>query len=94
MICINITTISKFRQTDQVHKKDRNFMCTLCSQGFFAKADLKRHIGIVHEKKKPHKCPICDDSFSVKSGLKTHIKTVHEGIKRTPCIKPYFLSNM
>ena len=94
MICINITTISKFRQTDQVHKKDRNFMCTLCSQDFFAKADLKIHIGIVHEKKKPHKCPICDDSFSVKSGLKTHIKTVHEGIKRTPCIKPYFLSNL
>ena len=94
MICINITTISKFRQTDQVHKKDRNFMCTLCSRYFYAKSDLERHIATVHEKKKPHKCPLCDDCFGVKSSLKTHIRIVHDGIKRTPCIKPYFLSNM
>ena len=60
------------------------YYCSMCSDKFSKKSNLKHHIEMVHESKK-YNCFICSDSFSKKGMLRKHLESVHKGEKPFQC---------
>eukprot|EP00190_Bangiopsis_sp_CCMP1999_P001065 CAMPEP_0198732666 /NCGR_PEP_ID=MMETSP1475-20131203/37809_1 /TAXON_ID= ORGANISM="Unidentified sp., Strain CCMP1999" /NCGR_SAMPLE_ID=MMETSP1475 /ASSEMBLY_ACC=CAM_ASM_001111 /LENGTH=225 /DNA_ID=CAMNT_0044495809 /DNA_START=298 /DNA_END=975 /DNA_ORIENTATION=- len=72
-------------KTHKKKRRNRMFLCDLCSGSFTTRRDLETHVRTVHEKLRPHKCAHCDAHFGTKSNLNTHTKSVHEGKRPFPC---------
>ena len=60
------------------------YYCSMCSDKFSKKSNLKHHIEMVHESKK-YNCFICSDSFPKKGMLRKHLESVHKGEKPFQC---------
>ncbi|XP_044737609.1 zinc finger protein 699-like [Chrysoperla carnea] len=58
----------------RVHLNERNFVCTFCSQAFFDKVILLKHVRR-HTGEKPFKCQMCEKCFIQKAALDVHMKT-------------------
>ncbi|XP_044737612.1 zinc finger protein 260-like isoform X3 [Chrysoperla carnea] len=58
----------------RVHLNERNFVCTFCSQAFFDKKILLKHV-MRHTGEKPFKCQMCEKRFIQKVALDVHMKT-------------------
>ncbi|GEQ69085.1 hypothetical protein JCM33374_g2756 [Metschnikowia sp. JCM 33374] len=59
------------------------FSCSLCSEDFPGKGELKAHMAS-HTGEKPYKCNICSKSFSQKYHLQRHTKT-HMKVESHTC---------
>ncbi|KIK00507.1 hypothetical protein K443DRAFT_602995 [Laccaria amethystina LaAM-08-1] len=72
-----VASIAQVAASNSRRKTDsRRFPCTLCSQTFTAKHNLKNHINS-HYRRKNHRCEPdgCGASFTTKSSLKRHHKS-------------------
>lgn len=50
------------------------FPCSLCSQSFKNRTNLKRHVQSVHEKLARHTCPICEEGFLTACKMKQNFE--------------------
>lgn len=55
------------------HLNERKHVCTYCSQAFFNKDILTRHVRR-HTGEKPYKCQVCEKAFIQKIALDLHMK--------------------
>lgn len=63
-----------------VHKKEKNYICELCSKAFPYRKSLRNHMDIKHDmnKKETILCPKCGDIFSSKIKLQIHVSSKHK----------------
>ena len=62
---------------NNVHKKDLNFKCEICSMTFYNNHKLTRHKSVVHKEEKNYKCEICKETFSKQDSVNNHFKKIH-----------------
>ncbi len=65
----------------KTHSGTRDFKCQLCSQSYFKKDHLNRHIQNAHSKLKL-KCEIpgCNSEFSRKDTIRKHLLSHHKNV--------------
>ncbi|GBP42727.1 PR domain zinc finger protein 5 [Eumeta japonica] len=61
-----------------VHMKEKNHECDLCSMRFYTKSDKNRH-RVTHTGEKNFVCTFCTNLFATKDSLRRHIKRTHIG---------------
>lgn len=73
------------------HTKQFNFVCHLCSKGFFKQGDLSNHIDEEHVKELKHICDLCGKGFYSQAKLYSHTYRahLHNEWKCEPCTKVY-----
>ncbi|MCL4115317.1 UNVERIFIED_CONTAM: hypothetical protein GTU68_018351 [Idotea baltica] len=69
----------------RVHNKQCNYLCTVCSKGFYNKSDYSYHMRI-HRKELPFVCFACGKGFAHLSHIHRHEK-IHTGERPHKC--PY-----
>ncbi|XP_053620798.1 zinc finger protein 675-like [Plodia interpunctella] len=65
------------------HLKQRPFVCTICSKGFYKKSNLTEHT-LIHNKVKKLTCEQCGENFFYKKTLTDHLR-LHTGEKPFKC---------
>lgn len=69
-----------------IHKKEKNFFCDLCSFAAYRKTSIEYHILHNHCTVKSFNCSLCNFSTVTKQRLKVHIGNIHEIAHETfPC---------
>lgn len=66
-----------------VHMREKNFKCTICSHSFFDNHGLQQH-QLKHSEERKYKCQICDKKFTWLKNLRVH-ERIHTGIKPYTC---------
>ena len=63
---------------DEVHIRERKFVCQFCAEGFCSKEGLTKHINLKHKRVRPRRqCPYCEKDYSDIKNLKKHVKSHH-----------------
>lgn len=69
-----------------IHKKEKNFFCDLCSFAAYRKISLEYHILQNHCDEKSFNCSFCSFKTVTKQRLKVHMRNMHETAHESfPC---------
>jgi len=66
-----------------VHKKVRNYICTVCAHAFASTTALRKHM-FIHTRVSDHKCKFCGKMFATNSRMVEH-ERCHTGEKPFEC---------
>ena len=64
--------------TRLIHEGEKPVQCSICSESFKSKKNLRSHTLHQHKREAPHFCSICDANFSQKSKLNKHKELIHK----------------
>nr|XP_042897786.1 gastrula zinc finger protein xLCGF3.1 [Parasteatoda tepidariorum] len=71
-------SVAEFRAHMCEHRRDGQYICTICQKGFSQRGNLTVHMRI-HTGERPFECPECGKKFSHKSNMKIH-SMIHKKI--------------
>ena len=84
-----LSVYSMERHVAMVHTKKYNFVCHLCSAGFFNKHRLKYHMEEKHICEPKYTCDMCGLTFFSRNKLSAHKTKKHKDLRCDPCGKVY-----
>ncbi|GBP42778.1 Zinc finger protein 430 [Eumeta japonica] len=67
----------------RTHLREKNYVCEVCSDGFFSKKELTDHT-LKHSGEKSHECEVCHKRFGRKHSLVEHTR-IHNNDRRFVC---------
>lgn len=82
-VCGKNLSKSGFTRHVQMHKGERNYLCTACGKSFLSSGELLQH-SRTHTGETPHTCTLCGKGFSSKSHLTVHVRS-HTGDRPYLC---------
>ncbi|XP_041636299.1 zinc finger protein 157-like isoform X2 [Cheilinus undulatus] len=82
-VCGKSFSKSSFKRHMQMHKGERNYLCTTCGKSFFSSGELRLHTRS-HTGETPYTCTHCGKGFSTKSHLNVHNRS-HTGERPYLC---------